>query len=119
MYLDLAASAPSPSCPEASFDTATHLSIHIPLQSRGEPHNTDQPRLPFKPQLPKDRPFTNLAATSSVPNVYQHILDGSFTSSEKAKRLRQALARENALLATYAGLLLGQLCLAMHVARRR
>lgn len=56
-----------------------------------------QPRV----ELPKDRPFANLASTSSLPQTYATILRAQVDPQEKAKRLRAALRRDNIQLLAY------------------
>lgn len=52
-------------------------------------------------QLPKDRPFANLAPSSAVPRTYATILQAQVDPQEKARKLKAALRRDNLQLAAY------------------
>lgn len=52
-------------------------------------------------ELPKDRPFTNLASNSALPQAYSTILQSQANPQEKAKRLKAALRRDNTQLLAY------------------
>jgi hypothetical protein len=60
-----------------------------------------QPVRRSRVELPKDRPFANLAPTSSLPQTYATILRARVDPQEKAKRLRAALRRDNIQLLAY------------------
>ena len=105
------------------LDPSAHLSIHIPLQPASPSSQPDTPstghsRLSFKPELPKERPFANLAAqpTTAMPQAYHNILTNFDTSGEKALQLRKALQRDNTLLAAYFVLLTAMTSLAFYQA---
>lgn len=52
-------------------------------------------------ELPKDRPFANLTSTSMLPMTYASIFKAQDEPKEKARKLREALRRDNLQLIAY------------------
>jgi hypothetical protein len=86
---------------QSTFSVHNHKFAHETFESSSKDLPINIPQIIPRVELPKDRPFANLAPSPALPRTYANIFKSHVDGQEKARRLKAALRRDNTYLAAY------------------